>query len=388
MKKILIAYGTVGIGGSTTSLLSLLENINYEVYEIDLILSENKGELINLIPDEVNILEQAWPQKLSTIKRKSLKSILRKIISVIIARMFDSPIISKQLMSYDNVRYSRKLEKEYDVAISYLENFPLNYIVQNVKAKKKISWIHVDYIEAGFLALFDKKTFKKLDKIILVSQECKASFEKKFPELRKNLITIENMLSEEVIKVRADEKYEKLNIDKEFLNLISVCRITFSHKGLDRGVTSICKLVNLGYKIHWYIIGDGIDKEKMEKLIFENSMENNIFLLGKRTNPFPLLNIMDLFFLPSRYEGKPMAVTEAQLLGIPPVVTEYSSAREQVKSKIDGLVMGNDDEGIYMGLKYIVDNIDVIKIWKKNLKRENYTNIDEMKKIYEVIEEK
>ena len=62
-KKVLIAYETMMIGGTTTALLSLLSSFDYEKYDIDLILYTNKGRLLEEIPEEVNLLEQAYKIK-------------------------------------------------------------------------------------------------------------------------------------------------------------------------------------------------------------------------------------------------------------------------------------------------------------------------------------
>lgn len=113
-------------------------------------------------------------------------------------------------------------------------------------------------------------------------------------------------------------------------------------------------------------------------------MENDIVLYGAKANPHPYVKQCDLFLLPSVFEGKPMAVTEAQMLGIPTAVTHYSSAPEQVTDKVNGLIMENCEEGIYEGLKYILDNPDVLKTWKKNIECETWSYKNVLKQLDEL----
>ena len=170
---------------------------------------------------------------------------------------------------------------------------------------------------------------------------------------------------------------------------MTVCRISFAHKGLDRVVNAFNKLKqkNIRHNLKWYVIGDGVDYSEMTQRVKEYNLEDTIFLLGAKTRPLPYVKMMDVFLLPSRYEGKPMAVTEAQMLGIPPVVTNYASAAGQIKSQIDGLIVENTDDAVYDALRYLIQNQNEVIKWKNNLKHENFDNMQEIDKIYRIIEE-
>ena len=83
-----------------------------------------------------------------------------------------------------------------------------------------------------------------------------------------------------------------------------------------------------------------------------------------------------------------MAVTEAQMLGIPPVVTNYASATGQINSGFDGLIVDNTDDAVYDALCYLIGNQNEVRKWRNNLERENFDNIQEINKVYTIIEEK
>lgn len=163
--------------------------------------------------------------------------------------------------------------------------------------------------------------------------------------------------------------------------MISVCRIAFAHKGLDRGVKALAKLKGQGKieNLIWFIIGDGPDLNNLKAMVDEFGLKDYIRVLGAYTNPLNIEAKCDIFFLPSRYEGKPMAVTEAQILGLVPVVTNYASASEQVHNLYDGLVMDNSDDGIYEGLEYMLNHLeDVLGKYKDNVANTDYSNLREM----------
>jgi len=176
-KKILFVYYTMMLGGSTTSLLSLLDNIDYDKYDVDLLLYRNEGPLISYIPEKVNLLPEAH------IKQSKTSKILKGVLSgrIIRACMHGKRHFGRfrptlQGMSYAQLLYSRKLKAEYDVAVGFLELWSDVYANLRVNAKKRISWIHVDYEKAHYIAKTDEKMLSHSDVIVHVSEECKQNF--------------------------------------------------------------------------------------------------------------------------------------------------------------------------------------------------------------------
>ena len=84
---------------------------------------------------------------------------------------------------------------EYDIAISF-QGIP--FYMKNVKAKKKMAWIHTDYDTLHPDEKLDKRAYNLVDYIVTVSNQCKVSFDKKYPELKYKSIMIENIISDSV----------------------------------------------------------------------------------------------------------------------------------------------------------------------------------------------
>ena len=387
-KQVLIAYQSMTIGGSTTSLLGLLDTLDYSEIEVDLQLYNNIGPYIGFIPEEVRLLPEAKRfsdnKMLGLLQRMKYPSYWKSLFRALrFQRKHPGTKVVAQITAYSRAETSKKNDKDYDVAIGFMEMWSDCYVYQKIKAKKKIAWIHVDYQEAGLVADVDRAMLGNFDKIVLVSQDCLNSFVKLFPELSNKAVCVENILSEENVLHRAE--LQNVHLKKEYnINFGTVCRIDFQ-KGLDRAVCAFSKLKKLGYKFTWHIIGNGEDFEQLAELIRKNDLEDRVFLYGSSDNPLPYVKEFDAFLLPSRYEGKPMAVTEAQMLGVPPVVTNYASAQKQIESGVDGLVVDNSEDGIFEGIKYVITHMDDLKKWKRNLKRKNFRNDDAINQIKAMI---
>ena len=124
--------------------------------------------------------------------------------------------------------------------------------------------------------------------------------------------------------------------------------------------------------------------DEFKAIIKKENLENIIYPVGAYDNPIPYYREADVFFLPSRHEGKPMAVTESFIMGAVPVVTEYTSAKEQIQNKTDGLIFDNDDEALYEGLKDLLKNPDILKELKTNISNSDYGNEKEISEFYKM----
>lgn len=394
-KSVLIAYPAMMLGGSTTSLLSILYNLDYSKYEVDLALAFYSGDWMNDIPNQVKLLEPVYQyqgKKERYIRRLlSPKYMVVKGISKLIEIFDGHPVRGQQFLGMMDVDFYRDLEKEYDVAIAFLEGQTCKYIANHVKAKEKIAWVHVDYKEARRCAKYDVSSLKKYKHIIHVSEKCLYSFVEMFPDLAEKCSVIENILSQSRLRHLAEEQIENLVINNKKINIITTCRITYYQKGLDRALNIISTLAEknkeLHNKIHWYIIGNGPDYENFKQKIKEKKLEIIITLLDAQKNPYKFYTKMDCFFLPSRYEGKPMAVTEALILGLPVIVTEYSSAREQIQDGIEGKVFDNSEMGTEEAIRYIITHRAELNTMKQFILQKDYSNEEEMEKIEALLDE-
>ena len=364
MKDILIVYSKMVVGGSTTSLLSLLNGIDYGKYRVDLLLYDNGGDLQSFINPNVNVLPQAKETTRPLVKlcNPSFWTHLQKARRL--SRKHKNKLINAQIMSKYEALACGRPRKEYDVGISFLEFWPTEYLCRRVRAKRKIGWV-------------------------LVSDSCLQNFVSLYPEFRQKVVCMENILNQKTIRDMADRPLEEpLPLEPKACNLVTVCRVAFVSKGLDRGVNAFGRLKKEGRLtgLRWFVIGDGPDLPRLKDMIQDHGLEKEIIPLGQQINPYHIEKYMDVFFLPSRYEGKPMAVTEAQMLGLVPIVSNYSSAKDQVRHGVDGVIMENSDDAPYHTLKALVEGkIDLASMQEK-VRNQDYSNTEEIERFYEIIE--
>jgi len=381
-QKILIVYSKMIVGGSTTSLLSLLNELDYQRFEVDLLLFEKGGVLEKQIPREVNILDNSFLH----MQKLPLSYVFAFIFAFVKSKLKRNILIRSQVMSKYLAKGQAPLDKQYDVAIAYLEFWPSQYVIQKVNAKRKILWLHVDYASTKLDMRYDKQMYERADAVVTVSEACKKNLMELLPSVN-NIYCIHNVLSAKTVRNLA----ASYTIDTEQyaadLIFVTVARIDFNHKGHDRGITVFKKIkkLYLHKSFKWLIIGDGPDRKQLQSMIEEADLKNEVILLGELTNPHPYVKMADFFFLPSRYEGQPMAVTEAQMNGIIPLVTNYASAHNQIINMVDGLICDNHDEALFSMINKIFSGeIDVCAM-KKRLAETDYSNREEIEKIYQLL---
>lgn len=140
--KVLFVYDAMVVGGSTTSLLSLLQCLNKETYDIDLLLYRNSGPLFDSIPDNIEVLPEAALYNRTTIWQivKQLSIFLFKgyALKALIwnAKKRTLGFSGQILANMQTAEFSRTLDKEYDIAIGYIEGWPDRYVARKVKAQE------------------------------------------------------------------------------------------------------------------------------------------------------------------------------------------------------------------------------------------------------------
>ena len=399
--RIFIAMHYMEIGGAETALVGLLNALDPARVDVDLFLYDHRGEMMQFIPEWVNLLPQI--PKYSVLERPIVELVKRGFWGIAAARMWAKRIskvaYKRSGSTLENNGGLDKMSKcttpllprinqsvTYDLAISFLT--PHRIVAEKVKAKKKIAWIHTDYTRVWVDAEDELKVWQKYDYVASISGDVTNTFLQVFPSLAPKIVEIENILSPTFVRKRA----ELQDVDKEIrhegtITLLSVGRFSDA-KNYDN-VPDICKrLINkTKLNIRWYIIGYGGDEALIRQKIKEAGMEEHVILLGKRSNPYPYIKACDIYVQPSRYEGKSVTVREAQMLCKPVVVTNYPTAPSQIRSGIDGVIVPMDNEGCAHGLAEVICDKPLQERIIAHLKTHDYGNESEVEKIYTLINE-
>jgi glycosyltransferase involved in cell wall biosynthesis len=397
MKNILISSFDMEVGGVERSLLSLLEHLDYNAYKVDVMLYKHQGDFLGMLPKNVNLLEEK--RDYATF-RKSIKEIINdrqyligtsRILSKLMTqfktvqkKMREPGYYQMQLMWKYTLPFLSKLNKEYDIAVSYL--WPHYFIAKKVRAKKKIAWIHTDFSTIDTDVKMDIKIWNHFDHIVAVSEECKTAFLKKYIELSNKVIVIENINSPNFIhnmSLKIQDNNPMMTDTRT--KILTVARLSHA-KGIDIAIKAVKRLKEKGHNnLAWYVVGYGGEEEKMKKLILKNNLADSFILLGKKTNPYPYMKECDIYVQPSRYEGKAVTVTEAKILNKPIIITNYPTSRSQIDEGKDGIICEMSVEGIVNSIETLMSNQNLKNQLIFNLQHQEFKNSNELIKLYQIM---
>jgi hypothetical protein len=222
------------------------------------------------------------------------------------------------------------------------------------QAAKKAAFIHVDYEKAGYTRALDKDCYLAFDKIFTVSDEVREAFLKAYPELPDKAEVFHNILNKEEIVRRAEEG-EGFTDGFTGMRLLSVGRLT-AQKAFEVSVDSMKRLKDAGKNVRWYVLGEGDQRKKLQEQIDALGLTEDFILYGAVNNPYPFMKQADIYVHASRFEGKSIAIQEAQILGKPMVVSDCSGNREQVCHGKDGLMCGLTPDSLAENIMLLLED--------------------------------
>ena len=392
-KKLLFIINNLNCGGAEKALVSLLQTIDYSEYAVDLFVFKHEGVFFENLPKEVEVLEEETivPYLYSSTKSaivKALKNfnfraIYLRMVLFLLSKKYKSGVLQEQYFWKYYANALSKLETEYDVAVGFQEKNPIYFCIDKVKAKIKIGWIHTDLENLQLDFDNDKYYFKKLNHIVTVSDGLTDRLKSKLPEFSSKIVTIENIISSKIITELSKEPID-VNFDSDYFNLIYVGRIA-KEKGLFMGLEALKMLLEKRHKVLWYLIGDGNQKEALLNEAKRYGIENHLFFLGLKSNPYAYISKATAFILPSFYEGKSISLEEAKILHKPIVVTNFSSAKDQIEQGKTGLIATMEATSIAENLEQLIQNPSLQKDLSNNLKNTTFGTEKEVIKFYNLI---
>lgn len=372
--RILFVINTLGQAGAETALLSLLQTLAREKgearYEISLYVLTGQGEMASRLPADVRLLNKKYREE-SVLTAKGRKYLKKTVLKAMFTRgtvvkllpylvKNTCTMLGKKRLLPDKLLWrvlsdgGMVLPEEYDLAVSYLEGGAAYFVADHVKAAKKAAFIHVDYEKAGYTRTLDKDCYLKFDKIFTVSDEVREAFLKAYPELPDKTEVFHNILNKEEIVRRAEEG-EGFTDGFTGIRLLSVGRLT-AQKAFEVSVDAMKRLKDAGKNVRWYVLGEGDQRKKLQEQIDALGLTEDFILYGAVNNPYPFMKQADIYVHASRFEGKSIAIQEAQILGKPMVVSDCSGNREQVCHGRDGLMCGLTPESLAENIMLLLED--------------------------------
>ena len=399
MKKILFTINTLGLAGAEVAMLSLFKQLDPKEYDVSLFVLTGQGELHNRVPDYVKILNNTYSEY-SVLSAEGRKHLMKTVLKALVIKgkgitLF--PYLCKhafQQLKAGRIRADKLLwrvisdgaqrfDEEYDLAVAYLEGAATYYVADHVKAKKKATFLHVDYSEAGYSRSLDKECYLDFDKVFTVSDEVKDSFLKVYPDCAHKTQVFHNILNQDDIREKA-KLPGGFQDDYEGFRILTVGRLT-QQKAYDISIEAMKLLKDKGIQARWYVLGEGDQRSMLTAQIEQLGLQNEFILVGAVNNPYPYYTQADLYVHATRFEGKSIAIQEAQTLGCPMVVSDCSGNREQVIQGVDGVLCELTPEAICTSIMELYENEEKRLLLGREAAKKQLTNPEEVDKLLTII---
>ena len=386
--KIAIALDEMSVGGIPVACLSFLDILKDRA-DVTMILERAYGVFTNKIPDGVRVIVKPSDSVTTTLKKLIKKG---KLFTCLfgLAKFFWYSRTDHWIRASAAVCNCREtlLDEEFDCAIAYhgMSGNQMNRLLANVKAKKKIAWIHGDHS-------FERKHLKdaewlynRFDHIFCVSGVTKEKYLKDFPSLKDktdiyyNHMPVNDIIERSLLPMDVD-------LSTECTNIVTVGRVS-PEKGQDL-IPSVARLLcEKGYSFHWYVVGDGPDRQRIEGLIKEAKVDDTVIMLGNKTNPYPYIKACDIYVQPSYTEGFPLTIFEASILSKAIVATNVGGTKEKLCDGEEAIFVEPTAESIAAGIEKLLNDTALCENIKKNLSKRDFSNKEEVEKLLNLIEDK
>ena len=373
--KVLIVVSDMNLGGVTTSVINFCNELHKRGNTVHFLnMGKESPETESKIHHHIKKLRLSgiasnWQLGMKDVKPASLGQKIKLILLAFLKKLTNH---SERWLNIVFRNYY--IEEEYDVAIAFRQCAPCYYFVLNcTRAKKKIGFVHGELKYMNDISSW-KKYMTLFDKIAYVSNAVEEEFIENYPELRSNSCAIYNMFNKEQILRLAQEDNPFL-FQPHTINIVTVARIDNDFKRIDL-IPEICKqlLVRTSTQFHWYIVGDGPDRETVEKKISDLQVRDVVTVCGFTMNPFAILKDADFSVLLSKSEAYPMTVIESFILGKPLVSTNFASIKEMMVDGKQGLIADFSLEDIVIKILKMIDEPGLLSSCNDFLSKYMYSN--------------
>lgn len=265
----------------------------------------------------------------STIPRRAK---LLRCLYAVLARLGQESLIPDLLLK----RGMCAAFEGYDAIFVVSEASKLRRFVSERKHPVKVQWIHTDYAAwrersawTKAVTKHDATLYSQFDTIICLNRTLREKFVYIYPQFAEKTIAVPNpILRDEILRKAAEPPTVK--VDDTKFNLITIGRFE-QEKRYDRLLMIAAELKKQGLAFHWYFVGDGVLYQDIAALRVQMGLQEYVTLTGMMPNPCPLLKQCDLMVLFSEYEGTPVTIDEAAVLGVPVLANDVGGVREQVE---------------------------------------------------------
>lgn len=313
MKKLLFSAHNLDLGGIETALVTLVNYLSNQGYDVTIALEKREGVFLERLHKEIKIIEY------NTNTNKNI--IIRKLCNL-----------------WNRIKFIVKYKNKFDFSASFATYSLASSFMARTASKNSALWGHSDYLTLYQGNTEEVKKFfqdikvEEFKHIIFVTQKGANTFLEIFPNFKEKTIICNNLIDGENIIKKSHELVE--DAQKENIpTFLNVGRHEERAKKLTRIIEATKMLKKENYQFRVLFIGDGEDTDLYKQKIKEENLEDTIFLLGRKENPYPYFTISDCVILSSEYEGYPVVYLESFVLNKPIITTKVSDYEQVEKGR-------------------------------------------------------
>lgn len=386
-KRVAIVTNAMMVGGIEKVLAEMLKVIDLDTYDITLWLRAPGGAFTSILPPNMRI--KYWGSDdskqviFSLFRERKYLSLVRKIYYRLQTRASANNWIRREFYTARAMDFCDK--ERYDCVIAYQGMSPgvIGTALYRFHADKKIAWIHGEDAFPLEEVPFMEKEYKKFDYVFCVSNSAREIFRDRFNISPCAVGVFYNIVNEAEVVEKSKYQIEQLKSK----SIVTVGRLA-KEKGQDMIPHIARLLLDAGYEIYWYVIGDGDLVERIREEIQKFNVEEHVILLGTKTNPYPYIRNCDIYVQTSYAEGWCMATQEAKMLRKPIVTTNIAVMHEQFESGKNGIIAdATSPESLFKGIKELLDSHELCEKLVRNLDASCYANENELRKLYALIDD-
>ena len=355
-------------------MLEFLKKLDRTKHEVSLYVMMGQGKLSDYLPQDIRVLNKRLSSRSVWGKRGRLSMAVTVLASYFrngdcLSKLSDfvrnfGDMLRTGRFQIDKLFWplvaegARRFDESFDLAVAWMEGGSAYYVAEHVNAEKKAAFVHIDYESAGYTRNMDRGCWEKFGRIFTVSEEVRESFVRVYPQYEEKTLVFPNIIDIEKVRRRAQEP-GGFSDDYDGVRLLTVGRLAYQ-KGYDIAIQAMSLLKKRGYKVRWYVLGEGEERKHLKKQIAALGLEEDFCLLGQVENPYPYYKQTDLYVHATRYEGKSIAIQEAQILGCAVIASDCPGNREQLMSGRDGVLCGLNPEEIADSIAGLLDRKSVV----------------------------
>ncbi len=350
MKKILVVSMSAQLGGIEKSLINFLNFLDKKECEVDLLLWKKQGELLASIPHKVNMVDCLTPGNLSVILAQKNYKKIPQYIKLKVFTVFNVPW-----------KAFKKIDKKYDIAISYTQDgYSPYFVIDKVNSDKKFLWYHHGaYAKRDSEIKKDSRYYGEFSKIITVSKSNQDMLTNIFGGIQNKFKVIKNLIGEEQI---ATLSRETCNVFKDFdgCKITTVGRIS-REKGQLNSLDVAKELKNNGFRFKWCFVGDGPDMALCKDKVKAFGLENECVFMGSKVNPYPYIEAADLYVQLSFVEADPVTIQEALVLNKVIIASDIAPMKEALGDASCGMLCSTDSQKASEAIIKVANNYSLQK---------------------------